>query len=627
MNQVKTERTQRIQSKLLEKAKNLPQKPGCYLMKDNKGKVLYVGKAKKLKNRVSSYFQSSAKSPKTEILVSHIRDFDFLLADNESEAFILENNLIKKYSPKYNIMLRDDKSYPYVVVDYSEPFPRLLYQRRVKRSSDKKVFGPFAHGSNLGEILRILRKSFELRDCSLREFRARKEPCLLYQIKQCSAPCVEYINEKDYQEDLDHALKFFEGQSDESLAILENKMLEASENEEFERAALLRDQIKTLRDFCDYSQQKNAEIQSKEKDVDVIAYFEGEFEVDVAIYMLRNGLLLGHKNFHFPLIDFEDDIETELSKFVLQYYSSTYDSLPRVIVSSFSSATRKLIQDAFQSFSEMKMKTAGKDFKSLLKLAHEQAQENQRFRFSNNESEYMGLNKLKDLLSLSERPITLECYDIAIFQGASPTASQIVFVNGQPDKKKYKYYHLKERAEGNNDFAMMKEVISRRLKHGELPDVFIVDGGKGQVSSFKAALDEADIKVPVIGIAKSKAQSNFSSSEVKKSEERLILPNRSNPYILNKNKALLKIIVSMRDEAHRFSRKLHHKKETERTFQSWLDHVEGIGPKRKKELLKKMTKSVEELSKLNLEELKKEFGVSKKLAEKMRLVLMDKKES
>ncbi|MCR9204012.1 MAG: GIY-YIG nuclease family protein, partial [Halobacteriovoraceae bacterium] len=212
--------------KLQEKARSLPRKPGCYLMKSSQGKVLYVGKAKDLKARVATYFQNSAKSPKTEILVSHIRDFDFLLTESESEALVLENNLIKKHAPKYNIMMRDDRSYPYVVVDFNDDFPRLIYQRRVKRGEGKKVYGPFVHGSGIAEVLRIIVKSFQLRDCNKREFLSRKEPCLLYQIKQCSAPCVGKISKNEYLDDLQLAVNFFENKGEQSVEILEKKMFE-----------------------------------------------------------------------------------------------------------------------------------------------------------------------------------------------------------------------------------------------------------------------------------------------------------------------------------------------------------------------------------------------------------------
>lgn len=613
-DEVKTLRSGKKQQILLEKAKTLPKKAGCYLMKRKNEEVIYVGKAKDLKSRVSSYFNNSTKSPKTEILVSHISDFEFVLTDGETEAFILENNLIKKHSPRYNIMLRDDKSYPYVLVDHNEPFPRLQYIRKVKRKEGVEVFGPFVHGSNISEVLRIATKSFQLRDCSLREFNSRKEACLLYQIKQCSAPCVEKISKQNYIVDLEFALNLFRGNGEESVGVLRSKMEELSEKEEFEHAAILRDYISVLDEFLNYALQENVEFDHKIPNVDVVSYHVGEVEIDISIYMLRNSILLGHKNFHFPVIDCDNEYENEVTNFLFQYYTGTHDSLPEVLISKFEKENQKIFSEAMKSIQKVKVKRPGKKFEGLHKLTTDHAYETQRVRITNQDSVYVGLNRLRDLLELKERPIKLECYDIAIFQGKSPTASQVVFIDGKAVKKQYKHYHLQELLEGNNDFAMMKEVIQRRVKHGELPDVFIVDGGKGQMSSFKAVLDEEGINIPVCGIAKSKSKSNFKKETVDKSEERLFVPGRLNPYYLNKNKSLFMIITQMRDEAHRFSRRLHHKAEKKRTFQTWVDQVEGVGPKIREKILIKLDKSLDELRELNEIEIANYFDVNKKIA-------------
>lgn len=603
--------------KLQEKARSLPRKPGCYLMKSSQGKVLYVGKAKDLKARVSTYFQNSAKSPKTEILVGHIRDFDFLLTESEAEALVLENNLIKKHTPKYNIMMRDDRSYPYIVVDFNEEFPRLMYQRKVKRGVGKKVYGPFVHGSGISEVLRIIVKSFQLRDCTMREFLSRKEPCLLYQIKQCSAPCVNKISKNNYLDDLQLALNFFENKGDQSVEILEQKMFDLAENEEFEHAAMIRDNLEALKRFLDFNKQENAELSADIRNVDIVAYHVGEIEVDLSLYLIRNGILLGHKNFHFPVIDCEEEIESEVINYLFQYYSSGGESLPDYLVTEFSKENNKLFGDALKSLGEIKIskpKNKKFDLTSLMNLTQEHAKEHQRVRVANEESVYVGLNKLKELLGMKERPVLLECYDIAIFQGKSPTASQIVFRDGKADKKSYRYYHLEERGEGNNDFAMMKETLERRIDNGNLPDVFIADGGKGQLSIFKTVLEEAGLDIPVCAIAKSKAKGDFKEAEIEKSEERLFIPNRSNPYILSKNKSLFRILTQMRDEAHRFSRKLHHNAEKKRTISSWLDQVEGIGPKTKTKILENLEMSQEEISQLSPEEIMEELEVSKKIA-------------
>lgn len=555
--------------KLEEKAKLLPTKSGCYLMKNKNEQIIYVGKAKNLKARVLSYFNQSVKNPKTEILVSHIVDFDFIMTDTDAEAFVLENNLIKKHSPKYNIRLKDDKSYPYVVINHGEPFARLEYIRKVKRNAKLEVFGPFVTGSNVGEVLRVLTKVLNLRDCSLAEFRKRKEPCLLYQMKQCSAPCVGKISEEDYAKDLSLAVDLFKSSGKKIQKHFEHKMFEASENEEFERAATLRDNLSLLNNFITHFRQENAEM-GDVKNVDVVAFYQGEEEVDISIYMVRNGLLLGHKNFSFSNLDLTDLVEEEVLNFLFQYYAETFDLLPDVIITQFSSEVNTEFETALKNVQEkIQVRTPGNKYQSLLDLTRDHAFEQQRVRLLNQESVYVGLNKLKDLLGLRERPVILECYDIAIFQGKSPTAAQIVFHDGKSDKKAYRHYTLQERPEGNNDFAMMKELITRRLDNGKLPDVFIVDGGLGQVNVFREALKEFQIQIPVVGIAKSKVlkgKENFKQVDLKRSEERLIIPERKNPYFLSQNKSLFKIITQMRDEAHRFSRRLHHHHETKRVL-------------------------------------------------------------
>lgn len=560
--------------KIEEKARLLPIKPGCYLMKNKTDQIIYVGKAKNLRARVLSYFNNSAKGAKTEILVTHIVDFDFIITANDAESFVLENNLIKKHAPKYNIRLKDDKSYPYVVINNNEPFPRLEYIRKVKRGKGVDIFGPFVTGSNISDVLRILTKSFSLRDCKLSDFKTRKEPCLLYQIKQCTAPCVGKISENEYGQDLNLARDLFSGSGGKTLRELEKRMQEAASSEEFEKAAQIRDALEILGEFANNFKQTNAELDS-DKNIDIVAFYQGEIEVDLSIYMMRNGILLGHKNFNFSNLDFDTDenINDVILNYLFQYYSNTHDSFPQLIITQMSSVENELLENGLVTLEKLeksiRVRAPLKQYDSLLNLTRDHAFEQQRVRMLHEDSVYVGLNKLKDLLNLKERPVILECYDIAIFQGSSPTAAQIVFHDGKADKRNYRHYHLQELPEGNNDFLMMKELITRRIDNGDLPDVFIVDGGLGQVNIFKEVLKELEISIPVVGIAKSKVvrtKNGFRNEDIRRSEERLIIPGRTNPYMLNQNRSLFKIIVQMRDEAHRFSRRLHHKEENKRVF-------------------------------------------------------------
>jgi len=590
-------------------------------MKNQDGEVIYVGKAKNLKNRVVSYFNNSSKSPKTQILVSHIREFEFIITESDAESFVLENNLIKEYRPKYNIRLKDDKSYPYVKINRGHDFPRIKFVRRPKKQKNVELFGPFPTGSGIGNIIKIITKSFKLRDCSSREFSLRKTPCLLYQMDQCSAPCVNLISEEDYAANFELALGFFRGKrkAKTALTYLVQTMLNLAEHEQFEQAAILRDQVEHLKTFMEQSYVQNVEFLD-DQNIDILAYYQGENEVDISLYMIRQGVLLGHKNFNFSNSDMWEGLEDEVILYMLQYYSQFDEIIPDKIITSLNKEFNQTFHHALTKINcesaPIKVESKTKKYLSLLESTEDHARENQRVRIENEDSVYVGLHKLKDLLNLKDRPRTLECYDIAIWQGKSPTASQIVFHDGKADKKAYRYYHLQELPEGNNDFAMMKEVFERRLKHKNFPDVFIVDGGTGQVNIVTAVLKELEIDIPVVGIAKSRDLNtgNYRSTEASKSDERLVIPGRMNPYILSKCTSLFRIVVQMRDEAHRFSRKLHHKAEHKRIIRSWVEDVPGLNSKVKNQILTSLTQSVGELKGYNIKKIQDYFGISEKHA-------------
>ncbi len=598
---------------LLEKAKSLPQEAGCYLMRDKNGRVIYVGKAKKLKSRVTSYFNQSAKGLKTEYMVGHVDHFDFIITRSDAESFVLENNLIKEHTPKYNIRLRDDKSYPYVQVNWNEPFPRLEYVRRPKKAKGKELFGPYPTGSNISMIMRVLTKSFGLRDCSLTEFKSRKTPCLLYQMKQCSAPCVKLIDAKKYEDDLNMALGFFQGpiKAKRTINHLQEKMTNYAELEEFEMATIIRDHIQLLDDFLEKSFDQKVESLHTDKNIDVWSYWNGNEEVDITVYMIRSGLLLGQKNFNFMKGEVIEEIDQEILSKIVQYYADPEEMTPQMVVMDFEEDEIVAFREALKTFGVDKVQGLSKKYYPLINMCRKHAEESQRVRMMNLESVFIGLNKLKELLGMKERPRILECYDVAIWQGQSPTASQIVFEEGKPEKKKYRYYHLATRPEGNNDFAMMREVISRRADNGDLPDVLVIDGGVAQVNTVVAVMNELNLEIPVVGIAKSKdlTSGNLYATDSVRSEERLVIPGRTNPYVLTKCPPLFKIIVSMRDEAHRFSRKLHHKAETKRVLSTWLDEVKGLGEDGKKKVLSQLSMTQDELKDYSVNDLMNYFGI------------------
>jgi excinuclease ABC subunit C len=602
---------------LLEKAKTLPSQAGCYLMKDKNSRVIYVGKAKKLRSRVTSYFDSSQKNVKTLFLVQQVHDFDFIITHSDVESYVLENNLIKKHAPKYNLRLKDDKSYPWVMVNYTEPFPRLEYVRRPKKGKGKDLYGPFPVGSNISMVLRVLTKSFMLRDCSLNDFKSRKTPCLLHQMKQCSAPCVGYLDAAQYEKDLETAAGLFQGEARarKTLAALRLRMQSAAESEEFERAAIIRDHLELLEEFIDQATQQNVESLKDEKDVDVWASWQGEEEFDFSVYMVRRGMLIGQKNFHFPVSDLREEMEEEMRVFLLQYYADPSEVAPQMVVLD---APDENLADFTQALGEVaqvatppKVFGRRRKYLPLIEMCRKHAEESQRVRITNMDSPFVGLKKLKELLDLKDLPRRLECYDVAIWQGKSPTASQVVSHDGKLDKAFYRHFHLQELPEGNNDFAMMREVFTRRVSHGELPDVFVVDGGVAQVNTVCAVLRELSVEVPVVGIAKSRdLTGDFRKAEIERSEERLVIPGRKDPYVLQKCPPLFRIIVTLRDEAHRFSRRLHHKAESKRFLGTWLDEIEGLGAKTKQTVLKNLTMSKEALRAMTASEVERLLAVS-----------------
>ncbi|HXH32549.1 MAG TPA: excinuclease ABC subunit UvrC [Bacteriovoracaceae bacterium] len=598
---------------LLEKANSLPQEAGCYLMRDKNGRVIYVGKAKKLKSRVTSYFNQSVKGLKTEYMVNHVDHFDFIITRSDAESFVLENNLIKEHSPKYNLRLRDDKSYPYIMVNWNEDFPRLEYIRRPKKGKGKEFFGPYPPGSNISMIMRVLTKSLALRDCSLNEFKSRKTPCLLHQMKQCSAPCVGLRSRLDYEADLKTAIGFFQGpiKAKRTIHQLQEKMQAYAENEEYEMAGLIRDHVQLLEEFLTKSFDQKVESIQSEKNIDVWSFWNGSEEVDISLYMIRSGMLLGQKSFNFVKGELIEELEDEILQKILQYYSDPEEINPDSIVLDFEEVTLNDFTEAIRTFGVSKVQGQSKKYLPLITMCRKHAEESQRVRIANADSVYLGLNKLKELLGMKERPRILEAYDVAIWQGQSPTASQVVFEEGKPNKKKYRYYHLETRPEGNNDFAMMREVISRRLDNGDLPDVLVIDGGVAQVNTVTAVLEEFKVSLCVVGIAKSRdlSRGNFQSLQADRSEERLVIPGRSNPYILTKCPPLFKIIVSMRDEAHRFSRKLHHKAESKRVLSTWLDEVKGLGEESKKKVLTQLSMTRDELKEYTVNDLVNYFGI------------------
>jgi excinuclease ABC subunit C len=563
------EQSQHLAS-LLEKAKNLPDLPGCYLMRNKKNDILYVGKAKSLKKRVQSYFNESFKEAKTIFLVQNIDSFDFILTSSEREAFVLENNLIKKHFPRYNILLKDDKTYPYVQFNFQLEFPTIEFIRRPKKAKNFIQLGPYPTGYNLFEVIRVLRKYLKLRDCTQREFSSRKDPCLLYQLDQCHAPCVRFISPDDYLAKIKIAQGFFVSNkiASELIHEIENKMMDFADKEEFEKSILLRDYLKVLKEFNDKRSQQNVELINENKDFHIFGFYFGEKEVDLSVYQFNQGMLLASRSYYFlksPLWLSEEEAKMDL---VLNYYQQHEIEIPDFIGIDLNSDDKKDLLHKFGNlFSDNKLEkiVSSNKWEKLIEVAVKQAKQTQEMRQIQGKSIFVAQEELQRLLSLSSMPRSMECFDVAVWQGDSPTASSVFFYDGKPEKSRYRHYHLEKRLEGNNDFAMMKEVISRRLESGNFPDLWIIDGGKGQVNLVQKVMLDFNLKIEVIGITKVK---DAKGNQV---GDKLFLPKENVFKPLPKHKKLYSLIAQMRDEAHRFSRKLHHFQEKKRLIEGDSD--------------------------------------------------------
>lgn len=618
-----TSSRQQIFEDLKERIKDFPIQSGVYLMKNEVEKIIYVGKAKNLKNRVRSYFQNLDHSGKTKALIQNIRNVEYILTKTEVEAFLLEASLIKKYKPKYNIRLRDDKAYPYIRISWKEKYPRLYLSRKVKKDNSL-YFGPYTSGYAVSGTIRFLNRTFKIRDCTDNVFKSRKRPCLTYQIGRCTAPCVQYVTEKDYRAEVEGALLFLKGQNKKVIKSLTERMMTLSDEEKFEQAAKLRDSIKAIKSILEKQSVIN---EQSGVDQDVIAYFGDERGCVVETLHIRQGHIIGNRS-HFLNLNPSDPLEDEREwfvSFINQYYEENI--IPDVVLvgADFGSDLTKLLEKVLESRTEREIKVrypTDEKGRKLLDMCLDNAKSHFEKELKKNEEKYVGLDEIKEKLNLPARPQRIECYDISTFQGTETVASQVVFEDGVPAKDHYRRYKIKT-VEGQNDFASMYEVLSRRFKHDDWdePSLIVVDGGKGQLSQAVKILEELGKKhIPVAGLAKARTESDFMAKEITQSEERVFLPGRQNPVTFRQNSDGLNILVNIRDEAHRFAITFHRKLREDRTLESELDYVVGLGEKRKKLLLAQFD-SIEDLKMASPEEIAKIKGFNRILAERILLQL------
>jgi excinuclease ABC subunit C len=596
------------------KLENLPIKPGVYLMKDKSGRIIYVGKAKSLRNRVRAYFQDAPPyHPKISALVSKISDFDVLATDSEMEALILESNLIKEYKPRYNVNLKDDKRYPYLKVTF-ESFPRVLVVRRVKKDK-AKYFGPYTNVKAMRQTLRILRRIFPVRSCNVALPSPRRiKLCLDFYIKRCLGPCEGKISEKEYREIIDNVCLFLSGRNEALLSHLKERMEHYAKRENFEMAAKIRDQIKALDSVME--RQKVADVEKVDKDIIALARDKSEGsafggkDVFVVALQIREGILIGRQNFH--LIAFKESEEKEiLSTFLRQYYMHSAVIPPEIIL-PIEIEDQEMIQDWLASKREGKVKflipQRGEKVK-LLEMATYNAQLSlDELLLQRSEAKKKVPPVIKSLekdLYLSIPPRKIAAFDISNLGPSDAVGSLVFFEDGHPKKSQYRRFRIRT-VEGQDDFAMMGEVVKRyftRLSEEkkEFPDLVLVDGGKGQLSTTVETLNTLGIK-------------NQNVIALAKRLDEVFLPGKSDSLMIPKSSVSLKLLQRVRNEAHRFAVEYHRKLRKKRIIRSELDQIRGIGPARRRILLSHFG-SVERIKQTSLEELLRVEGISQRVAE------------
>ncbi|MBR2627844.1 MAG: excinuclease ABC subunit UvrC [Peptococcaceae bacterium] len=600
---------------LQTKLENLPTGPGVYLMKNDAGEIIYVGKAINLRNRVRSYFRElKPDQAKTKALVKHIADLEYILADNELEALVLECNLIKKYRPKYNINLKDDKTYPFLKIT-KEDYPQVLVTRKVLKDG-ARYFGPYPSVNELRNSLEMIRKIFPFRSCKQKVF-TNDRPCLNAHIQMCYAPCVGRISKEEYNEMIEQVALFFEGKQDGLVKRLRQEMEQAAENLEFEQAARLRDQLQGVEQIM--TQQKA--VLGGEDDQDIIAMARGLNQCCVQIFFVRGGKIVGRENYFLRGTDDSSRGEV-LASFMKQFYL-TCQFIPRNILLETELEEQAVLEQWLSEKREsrvyLKVPKRGQA-KELVDLVGKNASEalaKQELEETVREQRTVSvLEQLQQMLGLEKPPARMECYDISNTQGTESVASMVVFVDGKPKKDQYRRFKIKT-VEGANDYASLKEVLTRRFRRGlaeqsegengkfdVFPDVIMMDGGRGQVNIALEVLQELGLEIPVCGMVK---DNRHRTRGLYYNNVELPMEENSEPFLL---------ITRMQDEAHRFAITYHRSLRGKRNLASVLDDIPGVGEKRKKNLLKHFG-SFTKIREASVEELLEVEGINRTVAEEI----------
>jgi len=609
-----------------EELKKLPDKPGVYIMRDENREIIYVGKAVVLKNRVRQYFQASAKhSPKTQVMVSKIREFEYIVTDSELEALILECNLIKKYKPKFNILLKDDKSYPYIKVTMNEDYPRVLMTRRMVKDGSR-YFGPYSNATAVKETIDLIKKLFPIKTCNKvfpRDI-GKERPCLNYYIYQCLGPCQGDVNKEEYRSLMKDICSFLDGKQDDIIKRLEEQMAVASEKLDFEKAASIRDKLNSLRHIAE----KQKVLSTAMSDHDVVGFARDETDSCVQVFFIRGGKLIGRDHFIF---EDSGDIEDNelLASFLKQFYAKT-EYIPGDIMIPANIDEVELLEtwlgEKRGGRVRIKVPQRGEKHRLIEMVSRNALIELNHFRDRvKKESSYAAesLEKLKALLNLEKRPARIEAYDISNTGSTEIVASMVVFEKGMPAPREYRRFKIKT-LDRQNDYGSMQEVVYRRFKHAEkekselrekginsetgkftkLPDVVLVDGGLGHVNAVYEVMQELGVNIPVFGMVKDDRHRTRG------------LVTKDREFDLTQDLPVLRFVTAIQDEAHRFAVEYNKKLRNKRYTGSVLDDIEGIGPKRRNNLLKHFG-SVNKIKAASIDELAAVEGISRVTAEKI----------
>ena len=580
-------------------------------MLDDAGTVIYVGKARNLKKRVSSYFNKVQDSPKTSALVKQIKGINVTVTHTEGEALLLESNLIKELKPRYNIVFRDDKSYPYLYLSSDQEFPRLSFYRGA-RSGKGRYFGPYPSAKSARRTLNLAQKLFRIRQCEDSFFKNRSRPCLQHQIKRCTAPCVDYIDTEKYQQDIEHTVMFLEGRNEEVIEALNTPMQEAAEALEYERAAQYRDQIANLRKI-----QEKQYISSVKGELDVIACHIEAGLACVQVFYIRGGNNLGNKAF-FPKHTKNATSEDVISAFLTQYYFSQRRDrqIPREILLSHEAEDMDILEQVLTEQAGRTVKISHQlrgDRSKFVEMARQNADIVLKQRISTNTNYRQRFDALREILNTEETFERIECFDISHTGGEATVASCVVFNEDGALKADYRRFNIED-IQGGDDYAAMRQVIERRYtrvkkEEGKLPDIILIDGGKGQISSAAKVLQELQLDdILMIGVAKGPSR--------KPGLETLVLSDGNNEKRLPGNSSALHLIQEIRDEAHRFAITAHRQRRKKQRTESPLEKIEGIGSKRRQQLIRHFG-GIQGIARAGVDDLAKVSGINKNLAQKI----------